>query len=217
MVTLHWCHSSELQMRAQKEYNLCTVKYNILMPPPCFCVSAYDFEWSNLADERVAIVRGIIWLLLLRQVNMQQIRPDYPKPHQTRQRLQPPRSPLCLPSLFTHSDPNFISLHPLSLFIPTHPCPTLIIYLVRLSLILVPPPLIPNPTDHFMCFLLQTHLCCPVQKLRSGLCKSLKTSVINVFFRALDAARGVISIKQLYYQIYSKGNIYYILPYIIHK
>lgn len=30
------------------------------------CVSAYDFEWSNLADERVAIVRGIIWLLLLR-------------------------------------------------------------------------------------------------------------------------------------------------------
>lgn len=80
MVTLHWCHFSELQMRAQKEYNLCTVKYNILMPPPeiffvrlslsdvsaCFRVSAYDFEWSNLADERVAIVRGIIWLLLLR-------------------------------------------------------------------------------------------------------------------------------------------------------
>lgn len=32
----------------------------------CLCVSAYDFEWSNLADERVAIVRGIIWLLLLR-------------------------------------------------------------------------------------------------------------------------------------------------------
>lgn len=27
---------------------------------------AYDFEWSNLADERVAIVRGIIRLLLLR-------------------------------------------------------------------------------------------------------------------------------------------------------
>lgn len=32
----------------------------------CSCGSAYDFEWSNLADERVAIVRGIIWLLLLR-------------------------------------------------------------------------------------------------------------------------------------------------------
>lgn len=27
---------------------------------------AYDFEWSNLADERVAIVRGIIRLSLLR-------------------------------------------------------------------------------------------------------------------------------------------------------
>lgn len=53
------------------------VKYNILMatlksPSVCLCVCvclrvlAYDFEWSNLADERVAIVRGIIWLLLLR-------------------------------------------------------------------------------------------------------------------------------------------------------
>lgn len=28
--------------------------------------SGGDGEWSHLADERVAIVRGIIWLLLLR-------------------------------------------------------------------------------------------------------------------------------------------------------
>lgn len=52
---------------------------------------AYDFEWSNLADERVAIVRGIIRLSLLRQVNMQQIRADYPQPHQTG--LLPPDPP----------------------------------------------------------------------------------------------------------------------------
>lgn len=42
------------------------VSLNLNDVSACLCVSAYDFEWSNLADERVAIVRGIIWLLLLR-------------------------------------------------------------------------------------------------------------------------------------------------------
>lgn len=65
-----------LSLRPQSEPFSYTVKYNILMAPwnlsvcACvffyLCVSAYDFEWSNLSDERVAIVRGIIWLLLLR-------------------------------------------------------------------------------------------------------------------------------------------------------
>lgn len=70
--------------QTESPLRLCSVKYNLPKSPPpphrhartrvrawlrfpaCFRVSAYDFEWSNLADERVAIVRGIIWLLLLR-------------------------------------------------------------------------------------------------------------------------------------------------------
>lgn len=71
----------------------------------CTCLRgppAYDFEWSNLADERVAIVRGIIRLSLLRQVNMQQIRADYPQPHQTG---------LLLPRPTPTYHPSHLSLH----------------------------------------------------------------------------------------------------------
>lgn len=62
---------------------------------------------------------------------MQQIRPDYPQPHQTGQSWPclpfplptKPSLPSMLP-LFTHKDPNFTPFHPLG-FLFLHPCLTL--------------------------------------------------------------------------------------------